>query len=183
MNEQFRNNKRNSKKNENSPKIITTEVPAPPVRNEIPMYNSQTGEPNPHYEELTGKQNPLLEMRKSNIHSKMPLPYEPKKKNRWIVTFPESMGINSWAVYKTKRPTYRVIEKKIFGVLLYKKIVWDEIKIEFHDPIGPSTSQLLMCDFKPKEKFDYKLELLDPTGVVIEQWEINSCDVKSVDFC
>jgi len=179
-----------------------TKYPPVPPRPEVPMYDPQTGEPNPHYEELTGKKNPLLEQPFSphegkkiiepnnyprssneNILIKTPILYEPKRKNRWILRFPEEMGIQSWVVSKTKRPSYRIVETKIFGFSVCNKKVWDEITIEFRDPIGPSTAQLLMGDFDAFKPFNYVLELLDPTGVVIEKWDVVGCQIKSVDFC
>jgi len=165
---------------------------------EIPMYDPHTGEPNPYYEELTGKPNPLLTQylessfiqpnsyprdSKKNILPRMPIVYEPKRNNRWILTLPEETGIQSWVVSKTSRPSFRVVEKKFLGITFCKKIVWDSISIEFLDPIGPSTTHLIMNNINPLKRFDYTLEMLDPTGITVEKWEIKKCLVKTIDFC
>ena len=59
------------------------------------------------------------------------------------------------------------------------------------DPIGPSTSQSLMNLIHKslyeknqiiKDKFDLKLEMLDPIGVVVEKWDLSDCEFKSIDF-
>jgi hypothetical protein len=176
MNELFRNSKNVSKRKKMSSEYFETR------KNEIPMYDPQSGEPNPHYEELTGNKNPLLEQ-KNDLLTKMPFPYEPKRKNLWVLNLPEEMGINTWVVHKTNRPSFKIKEKKILGFTYSKKIVWSEITIEFYDPIGPSTSQVLMRDFNVLKPFDYTLEMLDPTGVVIEKWSLNGCKLKSIDFC
>lgn len=185
MNEHFRNNKRNSKKNEDSPKIITTEVPAPPVRNEIPMYDPQTGEPNPLYEELTGKKNPLLQIRQTTNDSKMLMPRnEPKRKNRWLVHFPEHFKIEPWCFSKTQRPSIKIVEKRFLGIRMGTEVEWEKISFELNDPIGPSVSERLyeLMDGELTENFDYVLEMLDPTGVVVEKWNIQDCEIEEISL-
>jgi hypothetical protein len=33
-----------------------------------------------------------------------------------------------------------------------------------------------------KDKFDLKLEMLDPVGHVVEKWALSNCEFKSIDF-
>ena len=40
----------------------------------------------------------------ADLLMKMPIPYEPKKKNRFILRFDSSLGINEWYVESTSRP-------------------------------------------------------------------------------
>ena len=40
----------------------------------------------------------------ANLLMKMPVPYEPKKQNRFILRFPSSLGINEWFVMSASRP-------------------------------------------------------------------------------
>ena len=40
----------------------------------------------------------------ADLLMKMPVPYEPKKKNRFILRFDSSLGINEWYVESTSRP-------------------------------------------------------------------------------
>ena len=40
----------------------------------------------------------------ADLLMKMPVPYEPKRKNRFILRFPSSLGINEWFVESTSRP-------------------------------------------------------------------------------
>ena len=63
--------------------------------------------------------------------------------------------------------------------------------ITMRDPIGPSTSQSFMDLIHKslyekkqiiKDKFDLKLEMLDPIGVVVERWGLSDCEFKSIDF-
>ena len=120
-------------------------------------------------------------------YAKVPLECEPKRTNRWFVTFPEVFEIPSWVVSKTERPSI-----KINGNL--NEI--NPITFIFIDPIGPSTTPKIMRIIRAmlnnegetnlidtlKNGFEYNLELLDPIGVTIEKWIISGCDIISVDF-
>ena len=44
----------------------------------------------------------------ADLLMKMPVPYEPKRKNRFILSFPSSLGINSWYVESTSRPNIQI---------------------------------------------------------------------------
>lgn len=92
------------------------------------------------------------------------IPLEPKKINRFSVEFPEKFNIEVWSVSKLNKP-------------IYNNGKWEKIKIEFVDPIGPSTSQGLFKMIKHLDDglgFTFKINTLDPTGEVIEIWEIDT---------
>jgi hypothetical protein len=106
--------------------------------------------------------------------------YEPKRQNRFMLEFPDELGLDSWMVNTASKPTYR-------------KNRWDNMEITFKDPIGPSSSQQLfkLISFIEKVKeglpseqplFIYKIISLDPTGVTVETWEIGVKDVISIKF-
>jgi len=118
--------------------------------------------------------------------------YEPKRKNRFIVELPEEMNIESFLVKKVKRPKYSVKENS-----------WDDMLITFIDPVVPSTSMrifnLLKSDFFQKKKptnrfiddvldnqekpiFIFHIKSLDPTGIIVEDWEITVKEVIHIDF-
>lgn len=99
---------------------------------------------------------------------------EPKKVNRWVVTFPTEFEIESWLLQSTERPTFTNIN----GEAKIKKI-----KFVFVDPIGPSIAQKLYNISKSIDKhFHYMLEMLDPTGTQIEKWTISDCKILSINF-
>ncbi len=163
-----------------TPKKNKGEYPPVPPRNEIPMYDPQTGEANPYYEELTGKKNPLLEARKNGI----PVLVEPKRKNRWTVNFPEHFGIEPFVFQKTQRPHVSIVPKKFLGFKIGNRLDWGRITFEILDPIGPSTSDKLanIIENHINEEFDYTLEMLDPTGAVVEKWLISGCKIEAISF-
>jgi len=129
---------------------------------------------------------------------KMPIPYEPKRKNRFIMSF-NDLGINEWYVESTSRPSLTIGSTAIdflnTKTYVAGKYEWGEISVTFRDPIGPSASQALMewvrlhaesvtgrMGYAAGYKRDIFLSLLDPTGVVIEKWVLKNTFLTKVDF-
>jgi len=130
---------------------------------------------------------------------KMPFQYEPKRKNRFILTFPSSLGINSWYVESTSRPQWSntPVEIPFLNTSTYVagRFVWNTINVTFRDPIGPSAAQALMewvrlhaesvtgrMGYAAGYKKDIDLELLDPTGVAVEKWILQGTFLTDVNF-
>ena len=118
---------------------------------------------------------------------KMPVPYEPKRSNRFILRFPSSLGINEWFVSTAARPSLKINSTAIpflnTSTYVAGRFEWEEIRVTFRDPIGPSATQALMewirlcaesvtgrMGYAAGYKKDVELEMLDPTGVVVEKW-------------
>lgn len=135
----------------------------------------------------------------ADLLMKMPLPYEPKRKNRFILRFPSSLGINEWYVESTKRPSIKINPVPIpflnTETYVAGRFTWDTINVTFRDPIGPSAAQALMewvrlhaesvtgrMGYAAGYKKDIDLELLDPTGVVVEKWILQGTFLSNVDF-
>lgn len=110
--------------------------------------------------------------------------YEPKRTSRFLISFPEHFNIQQWVVSSANRPSMYIESKKFLGFTYSKKIKWNPIRIKFLDPIGPSTSQRLMVLIKEQllKPFLFKIEMLDPTGVVVERWLIDKTTIKSINF-
>lgn len=134
----------------------------------------------------------------ADLLMKMPIPYEPKRKNRFIMSF-NDLGINEWYVESTSRPSLTINSTAIdflnTKTYVAGKYEWGEISVTFRDPIGPSASQALMewvrlhaesvtgrMGYAAGYKRDIFLSLLDPTGVVIEKWVLKNCFLTKVDF-
>jgi hypothetical protein len=135
----------------------------------------------------------------ANLLMKMPVPYEPKRKNRFILRFPSSLGINEWFVISTSRPKIAINEVEIpflnTSTWVAGRFTWDAIDVTFKDPIGPSAAQALMewvrlhaesvtgrMGYAAGYKKDIELEMLDPTGVVVEKWILQGTFMTNVDF-
>ena len=75
------------------------------------------------------------------------------------------------------------------------RFVWNTINVTFRDPIGPSAAQALMewtrlhaesvtgrMGYAAGYKKDIDLEMLDPTGVVVEKWILQGTFLTDVNF-
>jgi hypothetical protein len=135
----------------------------------------------------------------ADLLMKMPVPYEPKRQNRFILRFPSNLGINEWYVTSTSRPSVKIkpVEIPFLNTSTYVagRFDWEEMKVTFKDPIGPSASQALMEWFRLHAesvtgrmgyaagyKRDIDLEMLDPTGVVVEKWILEGTFITSLNF-
>jgi hypothetical protein len=135
----------------------------------------------------------------ADLLMKMPIPYEPKRQNRFIVRFPSSLGINEWFVETAARPhlTIGATEIQFLNTSTYVagRFTWGEISVKFRDPIGPSASQALMewvrlcaesvtgrMGYAAGYKKNIDLEMLDPTGVVVEKWILEGAWLKDINF-
>ena len=135
----------------------------------------------------------------ADLLMRMPVPYEPLRKNRFILRFPDELGIQEWWVSTTSRPKYTSQEVEIpflnTSTYVVGRFNWDSISVTFRDPIGPSATQALMewvrlhsesvtgrQGYAAGYKKDVELELLDPTGVVIEKWILQGTMLTSVNF-
>ncbi len=135
----------------------------------------------------------------ADLLMKMPVPYEPKRQNRFILSFDSTLGINEWYVESAARPslTVNATEIQFLNTSTYVagRFTWGTINVKFRDPIGPSASQALMewvrlcaesvtgrMGYAAGYKKDVYLEMLDPTGVVVEKWKLEGCFLTSVNF-
>jgi hypothetical protein len=135
----------------------------------------------------------------ADLLMKMPIPYEPKRNNRFIVRFPSSLGINEWFVEAAARPhiTINAVAIPFLNTETYVagRFTWSKLNVTFRDPIGPSASQALMewvrlcaesvtgrMGYAAGYKKNVDLEMLDPTGVVVEKWIFEGTFLDDVNF-
>lgn len=123
------------------------------------------------------------EIELANFHQ-FPIAQEPKRVNRFIVTFPRVFRIESYLIQKITRPKFRLVNGS------YQ---WDNIEVDLIDVIGPSTAHSLctMAEFCKKIKetkpdnqplFSFFINDLDPTGVEIGHWIIDVGELLLIDF-
>jgi hypothetical protein len=135
----------------------------------------------------------------ADLLMKMPIPYEPKRQNRFIMRFPSPLGINEWFVESASRPTITINSTPIpflnTETYVAGRFTWGTINVTLRDPIGPSATQAIMewirlCAESVTGRMGYAagykrsvdLEMLDPTGVVVEKWILEGCFITSSNF-
>jgi hypothetical protein len=147
-------------------------------KKEIPLYDPYTGEPNPEYEKLTGKPNPLLSDKMLN---KAPIVFEPKLKNRFLVHLPKELMIPCYFISSVEKPDIYIKEKKIFGLTYSRKRIYSEINLTIRDFIGNDVNKLITY-LETNKKFSLNIEILDPTGAVIDNYFLDNCVINSINF-
>jgi len=105
-------------------------------------------------------------------------PFEPKRENRFYVEFQEPFNIPAYVTKETKRPSFTLTRNNT--------IVWDDFIFKMYDPIVPSSAEALMKGIrelrtKDSQIIKVKIKGLDPTGGVIEEWEIIG-EIEKTDF-
>lgn len=123
----------------------------------------------------------------SDLLLKAPLHYEPLRKNRFLFRFPSDLGIMEWWLSSANRPTINQTETEIpflnTSTWVVGRYTWSTIQVTLRDPIGPSASQAIMewvrlhsesvtgrQGYAAGYKRDIEIEMLDPTGVVVQKW-------------
>jgi hypothetical protein len=108
------------------------------------------------------------------INNETPVPYEPKKSNRFIVEIGEPFNIPYYVFKKISRPRFT------------KDNQLNDITLVMYDPIHPSTTSLIMNGLEKlktkvlKEIILY-IKLLSPIGEIIEEWRITG-EMNDIDF-
>lgn len=135
----------------------------------------------------------------SNMLIGVPFEYEPKRVNRFFAEFPSDLGIEVWKVRKFDRPKMDIGKTEIpyMNEMQYVagRYVWQELSVEFLDPIGPSTSQQLMewvrlhaesltgrMGYAAGYKKNIILKELDPTGIEVAKFFLEQCQIVNIDF-
>ena len=135
----------------------------------------------------------------ADLLMKMPVPYEPKRKNRFIMKFPSDLGIAEWIISSTARPSITINEVEIpflnTKTFVAGQFQWETIDVTFRDPIAPSSSQALMewvrlhaesvtgrMGYAAGYKKKVDLFMLDPTGAIVENWELRGTFLTNVNF-
>lgn len=129
----------------------------------------------------------------------IPVDFEPKRKNRFILEFPTELGIEVWKVQSCTRPKLEINPVEVHWINTVNYVAgkgkWGSVDISFIDTQGPSTSTQLMewvrlefesltgrMGYAAGYKKTLILKALDPTGVEVEKWEMRECMITNVDF-
>ena len=104
-----------------------------------------------------------------------------------------------WWLSSASRPTITQSDVEVpflnTSTYVLGRFTWETIDVTFRDAIGPSTTQAIMewvrlgsesitgrQGYAAGYKRDVYLEMLDPTGVVVEKWEMQGTMLTTVNF-
>jgi len=129
----------------------------------------------------------------------VPIEQEPKRKNRYVLEFPTELGIESYLVQTSGKPSLNIGKTEIpymnTSTFVAGRSVWQTLEVKFIDVIGPSTTQKVMewvrlhfesatgrMGYAMGYKKNLILKALDPTGVEVEKWTLVGCQIESSKF-
>jgi hypothetical protein len=135
----------------------------------------------------------------ADLLNKIGVPYEPLRKNRWMIRFPSDLGIQEWWLASAARPTIDQNEVEIpflnTSAWILGRYTWEPITVVLRDPIGPSATQAVMewvrlgsesvtgrSGYKVGYSKQVEIEMLDPTGVVVQKWLLVNTFATNVNF-
>jgi hypothetical protein len=110
----------------------------------------------------------------ADLLMKMPLPYEPKRQNRFILRFPSSMGINEWFVESTSRPSIKMDPVEIqflnTSTFVSGRFTWNTINVKFILLSGASDYTTPIDLFHSEEDF---FKFINNDKIII--WHCQNC--------
>lgn len=135
----------------------------------------------------------------ADMYRPVPIDQEPKRNNRFTLEFPTELGIESFLVKTSGKPSLTINETELpymnTSTWVAGRSVWQPIEITFIDVIGPSTTQKIMewinlhfetatgrMGYAIGYKKNLSLKALDPTGIEVEKWSLIGCMVTNVGF-
>ena len=124
--------------------------------------------------------------------------FEPKRSNRWFFQFADDV-LPQFIAKTFARPTFTQESVTIDYInskrYLAGKFEWGTIAMTLADPIAPSAAQKVMewarlahetisgrDGYAAFYKKDFSLNLMDPVGVTVEQWDIKGAWITDADF-
>jgi hypothetical protein len=106
----------------------------------------------------------------------VPIQYEPMRRNRFVVNFPDQMEIPTYLIREIERP--RLVVESIDvgnGYMIPGQHRYEPIIVKFVEMIGQNITNKLIHHFVNLTRFDLYIEMIDPTGVTVETWSLMGC--------
>jgi hypothetical protein len=119
---------------------------------------------------------PGIDVFRENTHPIAPTQYEPMRRNRFVVNFPDQMEIPTYLIREIERP--RVVVNSVDdgnGYMIPGQHRWEPIIVKFVEIIGQNITNKLIDHYVNNTRFDLYIEMLDPTGVTVETWSLMGC--------
>jgi len=119
---------------------------------------------------------PGIDVFRDNTDPIVPIQYEPMRRNRFVVNFPDQMEIPTYLIREIERP--RVVVNSVDdgnGYMIPGQHRWEPIIVKFVEIIGQNITNKLIDHYVNNTRFDLYIEMLDPTGVTVETWSLMGC--------
>lgn len=126
-------------------------------------------------EALKADEKRLVERR--NYIGGVPVDYEPTRRNRFLLTFPEAFNLPPWLVSTVELP---IMSRNTFGN--NERINWSNLVVTYYNLIAPSTARIIFDTLENQRNFNIHFSLLDPTGETCQELTIDVNHVSSIDL-
>lgn len=124
-----------------------------------------------------------------------PVQYEPLQVNRWVLIFPDDIGVQPFMLKECQapKPTNASIKMGFINTETYVKgkTTWATMTVKIRDFIAPASRQALMewqrlhheaitgrDGYAVGYMKNIYLDMLDPTGVTISRWRCENCMIS-----
>jgi hypothetical protein len=125
---------------------------------------------------------PGIDVFRDNTDPIVPIEYEPMRRNRFVVNFPDQMEIPTYLIGEIERP--RVVVNSVDvgnGYMIPGQHRWEPIIVKFVEIIGQNITNKLIDHYVGATIFDLHIQMLDPTGVTVETWSLMGCVIINLD--
>lgn len=129
------------------------------------------------YESLTGEPNPLLNKWKKEDFHNIPQNFEPILKNRFLVIFPEELGIEPYLISEIKLPSVSIKVNR-WGSVNYNT---SDLEFKMIDSVNNPKLPLIHSIFRKYTKFDMVVEQLDAKNISCKRFELKDCCISRID--
>ena len=100
-----------------------------------------------------------------------------------MLILPKELGIEPFFISSITGPKIKFDNVKVLGIKTHlKKYEIEDIVLKFKSPLQNQINKKLWDMGVNQKYFDFKIEILEPNGVVYENWIMTGCLIKSVDF-
>lgn len=114
----------------------------------------------------------------------LPLDIEPMRKNRFLVVFPDELGIHPIFVRSITLPKVEVIsiaEQSYFGRFrLAERIDVSDCLLKLIPSCGKDLLKKLLDIQMQSKIFDFRVQMLDPTGMVVDEYIMMGSVLKEI---
>ena len=104
----------------------------------------------------------------------LPLDFEPKRNNRFVLIFPEFTNIPAWSVTMVRLPKIEMVTN---GARRFS-----DLYVELLDLVGPSNSRIIYENLMEPRDYQMFFQQVDPVGNIVQLYTIDVACLKSFEI-